>query len=46
MKRLLLILLVLLTVGAFAQSERTTDFGGIVSAEGEVGLGGPWGLSV
>ncbi len=46
MKRLLLILLVLLTVGAFAQSERTTDFGGIVSAEGEVSLGGPWGLSV
>lgn len=46
MKRLLLILLVILTVGAFAQSERTTDFGGIVSAEGEVALGGPWGLSV
>jgi len=34
------------SVGAFAQSERLTDFGGIVSAEGEVGLGGPWGLSV
>ena len=34
------------SVGAFAQSGRTTDFGGIVSAEGEVGLGGPWGMSV
>jgi hypothetical protein len=36
----------LFTVAAFAQSERTTDFGGIVSAEAEVGLGGPFGLSV
>ena len=34
------------SVGAFAQSERLTDFGGIVSAEAEVGLGGPFGLSV
>ena len=46
MKRLSLIVLLLLTVGAFAQSERTTDFGGIVSAEAEAGLGGPFGLSV
>jgi hypothetical protein len=34
------------SVAAFAQSERTTDFGGIVSAEAEVGLGGNFGLSV
>ena len=34
------------SVGAFAQSERLTDFGGIVSAEASVGLGGPWGMSV
>ena len=46
MKRLLLIVLLLVSVEAFAQSERTTDFGGIVSAEAEVGLGGPFGLSV
>ncbi len=46
MKRLSLIVLMLLTVVAFAQSERTTDFGGIVSAEAEAGLGGPWGMSV
>ena len=46
MKKLLLILFLLGSVGAFAQSERLTDFGGIVSAEAEVGLGGPWGLSV
>ena len=46
MKRLSLIVLMLLTVGVFAQSERTTDFGGIVSAEAEAGLGGPWGMSV
>ena len=46
MKKLLLIVLLLLTVGAFAQSKRTTDFGGIVSAESEVALGGPFGLSV
>ena len=36
----------LASVGVFAQSERSTDFGGIVSAEAEVGLGGPFGLSV
>ena len=46
MKKLLLIVLMLLAVGAFAQSERTTDFGGIVSAESEVALGGPFGMSV
>ena len=46
MKKLLLIVLLLLAVGAFAQSERTTDFGGIVSAESEVALGGPFGMSV
>ena len=46
MKKLLLIVLLLLTVGAFAQSKRTTDFGGIVSAESEVALRGPFGLSV
>ena len=46
MKRLLSIVLMLASVAVFAQSERTTDFGGIVSAEAEVGLGGPWGMSV
>lgn len=46
MKRLLLIVLLLVSAEAFSQSARTTDFGGIVSAEGEIGLGGPWGLSV
>ena len=46
MKRLLLIVFLLVSAGVYAQSERTTDFGGIVSAEGEVALGGPWGLSV
>ena len=46
MKKLLLIVFLLASVAVFAQSERTTDFGGIVSAEGEVGLGGPWGLSL
>jgi len=45
-KKLLLIVFVFASVAVFAQSERTTDFGGIVSAEGEVSLGGPWGLSV
>ena len=35
-----------MSVIGLAQSERTTDFGGIVSAEAEIGLGGPWGLSV
>ena len=46
MKRLLSIVFLLVSVAAFAQSERTTDFGGIVSAEAEVGLGGNFGLSV
>ncbi len=47
MKRLLTIsLLLLLSASLFAQSERTTDFGGIVSAEAEAALGGPFGLSV
>ena len=46
MKRLLTIVLLLFSVGVFAQSERSTNFGGIVSAEPEVGLGGPFGLSV
>ena len=46
MKKLLLIVILLASVGAFAQSERTTDLGGIVSAEAEVGLGGPFDLSV
>ena len=45
MKRVLLIVLLLVSVGAYAQSERTTDFGGIVSAEVEADLGGPFGLS-
>ena len=34
------------SLAAFAQSERTTDFGGIASAEAEIGLAGPWGMSV
>ena len=47
MKRLLTIsLLLLLSASLFAQSERTTDFGGIVSTEAEASLGGPFGLSV
>jgi hypothetical protein len=46
MRRLLIIVLFLVSAEAFSQSARTTDFGGIVSAEGEIGLGGPWGLSV
>ena len=47
MKRLLTIaLLLLLSASLYAQSERTTDFGGIVSAEAEAALGGPFGLSV
>lgn len=46
MKRLLTIaLLIFLSEGLFAQSERTTDFGGIVSTEAEVGLRGPFALS-
>lgn len=47
MKKLLSIaLLLFLSVSLYAQSERTTDFGGIVSAEAEADLGGPWGMSV
>ena len=46
MKRLLFIALVLVSLEVFSQSERTTDFGGIASAEAEVGLGGSFGLSV
>lgn len=38
--------MLLVSAVAFAQSGRTTDFGGIVSADAEVGLGGPFGLSV
>ena len=45
MKKLLTIVILLLSVSAFAQSERTTDLGVIISAEAEVGLGGPFGLS-
>ncbi len=45
MKRLLLILFLAVSMAAFAQSERATDFGGVVSAEAEVGLGGHFGLS-
>ena len=45
MKKLLLIALLSLSLGVFAQSERQTDFGGIVSAEAEVGLRGPFALS-
>ena len=46
MKRLLFIVLMAASVAAFAQSERTTDFGGIVSGELSVGLGGSFGMSV
>ena len=46
MKKILTIALVLfLSASLYAQSERTTDFGGIVSAEAEVGLKGPFALS-
>ena len=45
MKKLLTIVILLLSVSAFAQSERTTDLGVIISAEAEVGLDGPFGLS-
>ena len=44
-KTITIAILLFLTVGTYAQSERTTDFGGIVSAEAEAGLGGPWGMS-
>ena len=46
MRRLLFIGLLLLSVGVFAQSERTTDFGGIVSAEFSADIGSNFGLSV
>ena len=46
MKKLLFIAFLSLTVAAYSQSERVTDFGGIASAELEVGLGGPFGMSV
>ncbi len=46
MKRLFLIALMTASLAAFAQSERTTDFGGILSAEAEVGLKGPFSMSV
>ncbi len=45
-KWLLIVLLLPMSVAGLAQSERTTDFGGIVSAEAEMSLGGPWGMSV
>ena len=46
MKKLIAIVFLLVSSAAFAQSERTTDFGGILSAEAEVGLKGPFGMSV
>lgn len=46
MKRLLFIALVLVSLEVFSQSGRTTDFGGIVSAEASADLGGPFSLSV
>lgn len=46
MKRLLFIVLIAVSVATFAQSERTTDMGGIVSAEFSTDLGGDFGLSV
>ncbi len=47
MKKLLTITMLLFLSGvAFAQSGRSTDFGGIVSAEAATGLGGSFGLSV
>ena len=46
MRRLFVIVFLSLSVMAFAQSERTTDFGGIVSAEAEVDLSGPFAMSV
>ena len=46
MKRLLFIAFMAFSVAAFAQSERTTDFGTIVSGELSAGLGGPFGMSV
>ena len=46
MKRLLSIVFLLVSVVAFAQSERTTDFGGIASSEFSVDMGGNFGLSM
>ncbi|MBQ8959253.1 MAG: DUF2490 domain-containing protein [Bacteroidales bacterium] len=46
MRKRLLIGSLALSMAAFAQSERTTDFGGIASAELEVGLPAQFGLSV
>lgn len=45
-KWLFIVLLLSMSLMGQAQSERTTDFGGIVSAEAEMSLGGPWGMSV
>ena len=45
-KPIIIVLFLVASVGLFAQSERTTDFGGIVSAEASADLGGPFGLSV
>ena len=46
MKKLFVIAFLSLSMTAFAQSDRLTDFGGIVSGEAEVGLGGPFGMSM
>ena len=46
MKKLLTIVFLLLAASVFAQSGRTTEFGGVLSAEAEVGLRGPWGVSM
>ena len=46
MKKIVFIVFLLGSVGAFAQSERLTDLGAIVSAEASVGLGGNFGLSM
>ena len=45
-KWLIIVLLLLMSVMGLAQSERTTDFGGIVSAEASVALPANFGLSV
>lgn len=45
MKKVALIVFLLASVGAFAQSGRSTDFGGIVAAEASSGLGGPFGIA-
>ncbi len=46
MRNKIFILLLLGAVTAYAQSGRTTDFGGIASTEIGIGLGGPFQLSV